>query len=211
LKKREKLHQIANSDESGALEGICIDGQCSVDAGQIRFVKSGGVQMISSILGLQLVTHARALLNAAIQGSLYSTMASVGLLGQMNRSQRFVAYLGRSTNGATHGIGRISAILGVLVIIMAGLSIDMRAKRHQKLRSDLRNVEEKYVEYYRDLSNQAISLRDGFGNVDGATTPITFVTFKTCHGTYFRAHPGGEGATIDLQTAIGPWEKFTME
>jgi hypothetical protein len=166
--------------------------------------------MISSILGLQLVIHARALLNAAIQGSLYSTMASVGLLGQMNRSQRFVAYLGRSTNGATHGIGRISAILGVLVIIMAGLSIDMRAKRHQKLRSDLRNVEEKYVEYYRDLSNQAISLRDGFGNVDGATTPITFVTFKTCHGTYFRAHPGGEGATIDLQTAIGPWEKFTI-
>lgn len=141
LQKIQQLHQIANSDESGALEGICIDGQWSVDAGQIRFVNSGGVQMISSILGLQLVIHARALLNAAIQGSLYSTMASVGLLGQMNRSQRFVAYLGRSTN---------------------------------------------------------VSLQDGFGNVDGTTTPITFVTFKTCHGTYFRAHPGGEGATIDL-------------
>ena len=129
LQNIQKLHQIVNSDESGALEGICIDGQWSVDAGQIRFVNSGGVQMISSILGLQLVIHTRALLNAAIQGSLYSTMASVGLLDQMNRSQRFVAFLGRSTNGATHGIGRISAILGVLVIIMAGLSIDMRAKR----------------------------------------------------------------------------------
>jgi len=35
-----------------------------------------------------------------------------------------------------------------------------------------------------------------------------YVNIKTYHGTYFRAHPGGEGSRIDLQTQPGPWEKF---
>jgi hypothetical protein len=37
------------------------------------------------------------------------------------------------------------------------------------------------------------------------------VSIRAHHGTYIRAHPGGEGARIDLQTQIDPWEKFYIE
>jgi len=37
------------------------------------------------------------------------------------------------------------------------------------------------------------------------------VAIRSFHGTYFRAHPGGEGAGLDLQTQVGPWEKFSLE
>jgi hypothetical protein len=36
------------------------------------------------------------------------------------------------------------------------------------------------------------------------------VALKTHHGTYVRAHPGGEGSRVDIQTYIGEWEKFTL-
>ena len=55
-----------------------------------------------------------------------------------------------SSHAATHDILTIAVTLGLLVIMMARLLNDMT---HQ-FRADLRSVEEKYVEYYRDLSKQ---------------------------------------------------------
>lgn len=42
--------------------------------------------------------------------------------------------------------------------------------------------------------------------------PIMAGTYaiRSCHGTYFRGHPGGEGSRLDLQTAVGPWEKWVF-
>ena len=37
------------------------------------------------------------------------------------------------------------------------------------------------------------------------------VALKSIHGTFIRCHPGGEGSRADLQTQIGPWEKFTLQ
>jgi hypothetical protein len=30
------------------------------------------------------------------------------------------------------------------------------------------------------------------------------------HGTFYRAHPGGEGSKVDMQTKVGPWEQYTL-
>jgi len=40
--------------------------------------------------------------------------------------------------------------------------------------------------------------------------PNNQVALSTCHNTFLRAHPGGEGSKLDLQTFIGPWEHFTL-
>jgi len=39
----------------------------------------------------------------------------------------------------------------------------------------------------------------------------TFVSFKTAHGTYIRANPGGEGALINLHSEFKDWEKFFIQ
>ena len=36
------------------------------------------------------------------------------------------------------------------------------------------------------------------------------VALRTTHRTYVRAHPGGEGARVDLQVRSGPWEEFVI-
>jgi len=46
-------------------------------------------------------------------------------------------------------------------------------------------------------------------------SPYTIVreekfALRTHHGTFARAHPGGQGARIDVQTSIGAWEQFTL-
>ncbi|KAJ2986004.1 hypothetical protein HDV02_000256, partial [Globomyces sp. JEL0801] len=37
------------------------------------------------------------------------------------------------------------------------------------------------------------------------------VTFKSAHGTYLRAQPGGDGSKLDLQTQADEWEQFTIQ
>jgi hypothetical protein len=36
------------------------------------------------------------------------------------------------------------------------------------------------------------------------------VSIRTAHGTYVRAHPGGQGSKVDIQTFVGPWEKWRV-
>lgn len=46
-----------------------------------------------------------------------------------------------------------------------------------------------------------------------AATPVVEMpqvfALKSCHGTYLRAYPGGTGAKVDAQAALGEWEQFT--
>ncbi|KAL3687686.1 hypothetical protein R1sor_013995 [Riccia sorocarpa] len=37
------------------------------------------------------------------------------------------------------------------------------------------------------------------------------VSIKSSHGTYLRAHPGGERSKVDLQTVVREWEEFVIQ
>jgi hypothetical protein len=43
----------------------------------------------------------------------------------------------------------------------------------------------------------------------GCVPPGTYA-LKSYHGTFIRAHPGGEGSTVDLQITAGQWGKWTL-
>ena len=59
-------------------------------------------------------------------------------------------------------------------------------------------------------TEQAHAAADFLGNKNYKIVYVVPVILKSYHNTFFRAHPGGEGSKVDLQTQVDAWEKWDM-
>jgi len=102
-------------------------------------------------------------------------------------------------------------VFGVLIFASVASLSTIIIKKYQFtsifLESNLQDRELVAIE--SDVNNKAFDDLDRYNSNDKPWT--VEVALKTYWGTYLRASSGGEGALINTQTYIGPWERFTLE
>jgi len=83
--------------------------------------------------------------------------------------------------------------------------LEAMAQRHAKQREE-KMMEKKQLKKASAPPQAAVSTT--VSSRDAISMGVYHI--RSPHGTYLRAHPGGEGARVDLQTAPGGWELWTL-